>query len=328
MAGFWTDREVFLTGGTGFIGTQLARRMRDAGAEVTVMTRDAARAEHLAEIGCDVHEGDLTDPDTIDVHGADTVVHGAAWVAYGIPRAKEELFRETNVDGTKHVLQAAKDAGAERFCHLSSVAAIGPTPAGLYPEERAVEGRYPTYKSLYEETKHKAHVHVLEEHGSMRTTLPMPSVVLGLGSDFEGLLRSYADGMRFGLKGDNPTGFVHVQDTVDGILAAIEHGEGPYILNDRNLTFRELFALFEDVSGIPAPKRNLPVGLAKGLVSVLQTPHRLMGKVPPLSTELLRSLELPFTYSAQKARKELGWEPALEEHLAEDFHELGDGGTG
>lgn len=322
MTGFWDGRGVFLTGGTGFIGGQLARRMLKQGADVTVMTRDASRASDLAEVGCDVHEGDITDPDTIDVGDADTVIHGAAWVAYGIPKRKRELFYETNVDGTKHVLAAAKDAGVERFSHLSSVAAIGPTPAGLYPEERAVDGRYPEYESLYAETKHKAHLHVLEEHGSMRTTLPMPSVVIGLGSDFEGILRSYANGMRFSLKGDTPTGFVHVQDTVDGILAAVEHGEGPYILNEYNLLFDELLDRFEQASGIPKPDRQLPLWLLKGAARVLEVPYHLRGKVPPLSSEILRSLGTPKTYAADRAVEDLGWEPDLDAHLEDDFAQL------
>lgn len=323
MAGFWSDREVFLTGGTGFIGSELTRRMLEQGADVTVMTRRAANAEHLAEEGADVLEGDITDPGTIDVGEADTVVHGAAWVAYGVPRQKADVFRATNIDGTKHMLSAAKDAGVERFCHISSVAAIGPTPAGLYPEDRAIEGRFPGYESLYAETKHKAHVHVLENHGSMQVTLPMPSVVVGLGSDFEGLLRGFANGMRFSITGDTPTGFVHVQDTVDGILAAVEHGEGPYVLNDLNLTFEELMGVFEAASSQTAPDRGIPLGLLKAAAWLLEKPYHLRGKVPPLSTELLASLETPKTYSAQRAAKELGWEPDLEGYLKEDFARIG-----
>lgn len=322
MADFWDGRDVFLTGGTGFIGSELTRRMLKQGADVTVMTRDAENASHLTELGAGVHEGNITDPDSIEIGDADTVVHGAAWVAYGIPKAKEELFRATNVDGTKHVLAAAKEAGVERFCHLSSVAAIGPTPAGLYPEERAVEGRYPHFESLYAETKHEAHVHVLENHGSMRSTLPMPSVVVGLGSDFEGILRSFVDGMSFSIKGDTPTGFVHVQDTVDGILAAIEHGEGPYVLNDQNLLFDQFIQLLEAVSGIEAPDRKLPLSVVKAATAVLEKPYLWRGKVPPLSTELLNSLESPKTYSSAKARDELGWEPEMERYLEEDLAEL------
>jgi dihydroflavonol-4-reductase len=322
MASFWSNRRVFLTGGTGGIGSRLARLMLDLGAEVTVLTRDASRARDLAEAGCKVEEGDVTRPGTFDVAGHDTVVHAAAWVAYGVPPAKRDLFVETNVEGTRTVLAAAEDAGAERFCHVSSTAAIGPTPAGLYGEDRALEGRFPTYQSLYARTKHQAHELVLEEAEDVRVTLPMPSVVLGEGTEAEGLLRSYASGRTFGVKGDTPTGFVHLEDTVDGILAAIERGEGPYVLNDLNLTVRELFELFQQASGIDPPSIDLPVGLLKALSRVVEAPYRWRGKVAPLSYELVDSLEKPHMYSAGRAHEELGWTPNLEAHLARDFERI------
>lgn len=322
MAAFWRDRDVFITGGTGDIGSALTKLLMGLGAEVTVLSRTPERASGLAEAGARLVQGDVQDPSSFEIPEGSTVVHGAAWVAYGIPEAKEALFRATNVQGTKHVLQAAKEANAERFCHISSCAAIGPTPAGLYGEERAVERRFPTYQSLYAETKHRSHVHVLENHGPLRTTLVMPSVVIGLGTWTEPLMRRFADGLRFGIKGDTPTGFVHLDDVIEGTLAAIEHGQGPYVLNDQNLTFTELFTLFQETSGIPAPTRRIPIGLVKNLARILQTPYHLRGKVPPLSTELVQSLEKPHAYSAARAHEDLGFTPQMRPHLARDFDGL------
>lgn len=324
MGAFWDGQHVYLTGGTGFIGTGIARRITEAGAQVTALTRDASRGQHLSEMGCKIVEGNVLEPGTLGVpEDTDIVIHGAAWVAYGIPSKKADLFKATNIDGTRHVLEAAKDAGARTFCHLSSVAAIGPTPAGLYTEERVHQGRYPEYKSLYEETKHKAHVLVEENAGSMRTVLPMPGVVLGLDGEFDALLRGYADGKLWSLKGDNPSPFVHVEDTVDGVVTAVEKGKGPYILADQNLTLDQLLHLFEEASGIPVPDRRVSVGVAKAGATVLQVPYHLMGKVPPLSRELIEQLEIPYTVSSQRAVKELGWTPDLVGHLREDFDRLG-----
>lgn len=322
MSGFWADRDVFVTGGTGFIGGRLVDELLDRGAHVTVLTRDASRAGDLREAGAQVQEGDVTEPDGFEVGDADVAIHGAAWVAFGIPSGKEETYRATNVDGTKHVLARARKAGVERFCHMSSVAAIGPTPAGLYPEERALEGRYPEFTNLYEATKHAAHEHVVENHGSMRTVLPMPSVVLGTEGDASGLLEAHLEGTLWRVRGDNPTGFVHVDDVVEGTLAAIEHGEGPYVFNDRNLTLNELFDLLADVSGEPAPDRELPLWVVKLAAHGIQVPYHLLGKVPPLSVELVQALEVPLTYSSRRARDELGWGPDLEGNLEATFREL------
>lgn len=324
MGAFWDGQHVYLTGGTGFIGSEIARQLTDAGAEVTALTRDASRAEHLSEMGCTIVEGNVLEPETLAIpESTDMVIHGAAWVAYGIPPKKADLFKATNIDGTRHVLEAAKDAEVATFCHLSSVAAIGPTPAGLYTEERVHQGRYPEYKSLYEETKHKAHVLVTENAGSMRTVLPMPGVVIGLGSDLEALIRGYAEGSLWRIKGDNPSPFVHVKDTVDGIVAAAEKGKGSYILADQNLTLDQLMHVFQEASGIAVPDRKIPIGIAKAGAAVAQLPYHLMGKVPPLSKELVEQLEIPYTVSSQRAVEELGWDPDMIGHLREDFDALG-----
>jgi dihydroflavonol-4-reductase len=322
MSGFWEGRDVFVTGATGFIGGRLVREILEAGADVTVLTREANRAEDLAAAGAEVQEGDVTDPDGFAIGDPDTVIHAAAWIAFGIPSSKEKLFRATNVAGTENVLAAAKDAGVDVFCHVSSVAAIGPTPGGLYPEERAVEKRYPEFQNLYAETKHAAHEHVLENHGGMRLVVPMPSVVLGVGSGFQGLMEAFLEGNVWRLTGDNPTGFVHVEDVVEGTLGALEHGEGCYIFNDRNLTLGELWDTFAEASGQPAPDRTAPLWAAKLLAHVVQAPYKLAGKVPPLSVEMIEALEVPLTYSSRRARDELGWEPAMGERLPSDFTQL------
>lgn len=324
MAGFWSGKDVFLTGATGFVGGSIALELVDRNAQLTVLTRKADRASDLADLGADVQEGDIRTPDGFRLPEADVVVHAAAWVAFGIPSAKEEVYHATNVEGTKHVLTAAREASVDRFCHMSSVAAIGPTPGGLYPEERAVEQRYPEFLNLYEETKHAAHEHVLDTHGSMRTTVPMPSVVLGIGSGFQGLMEAFLEGTLWGVKGDNPTGFVHIDDVVDGTLRAIERGEGAYILNDGNLTLNELWQVFAQTSGEDAPDREVPLWVVKALAYLVQAPYKLRGKVPPLSVELVEALEVPLTYSSRRAREELKWEPNLPAGLEKDFRILQD----
>lgn len=328
MPRFWDAQRVFLTGGTGFLGGKLAAAMVEAGAEVTCLSRTRERAAPLEALGCEIVLGDVTDPESIVMDRPTTVVHGAAWVALGIPRKKRQRFWETNVEGTRNVLEAAKQAGAKRFCHVSSVAAIGATPSGLYDESRVNEGRVPLYKSYYEETKHAAHLLVQQHHGKLRTTYVMPGVILGLDGPFDVMQRAYARGKLWSLKDDNPTGYVHVDDVVTGTLAAIEHGEGPYLFVEENLTLDQLFALFEEVSGVPRPQRAVSVRTLGVLARIVEAPYRLRGKVPPLAHETVAGAALPLTYSSQRAVQGLGWKPDMRAHLAAEFARLLNGSKG
>ncbi|MDX1611363.1 MAG: hypothetical protein R3185_03270, partial [Candidatus Thermoplasmatota archaeon] len=73
----------------------------------------------------------------------------------------------------------------------------------------------------------------------------------------------------------------------------------------------------------PVPERSLPLWVLKAVSTAVQTPYHLLGKVPPLSREIIDALEVPLTYSSQRAVDELGWQPSLVDRLAEDFQALG-----
>lgn len=317
MTGF-SGRRVYVTGATGFIGGRVVDRLLSEGAAVTALVRPKTPAASLEGKGVAIQRGSVTEPATIQPAGHDVVIHAAAWVALGVPRKKEPMFRATNVEGTRNVLDAARLAGVPKAVHVSSVAAFGST-RGLTVDESYV--RPETFKSVYEETKTQAH-RVALEYDDLAIALAMPGVVVSGNADgpFDALFRRWARG-RLPLipKGDGSTGWVHLDDTVDGILRCALRGRGPVLLVDRNWTLAELFGALSNATGIRAPRASIPIGLVSGAAAANETVMRALGRPSPFGRELARGLRDDMRYDSSKARKELGWEPDLVGRLAREL---------
>ncbi len=123
--------KVFLTGGTGFIGQPLTRRLLARGWEVIALVRkpDSAQARALSKLGAHCVAGDITDRESMraGMTGADLVVHNAGWYELGLTADAQRRMRAINVDGTEAVLGLAQELGIQRVVYVSSVVALGDT---------------------------------------------------------------------------------------------------------------------------------------------------------------------------------------------------------
>src|SRR5918999_6329141 len=117
----------FLTGGTGFIGEHVARKLRERGDEVVALARSPEKASGLRELGCEIAEGDLSDVDAIarGLRGCDSAFHVAAVYKVGIPKSERRGMWEANVRGTERVLDAAIEAGVGRIVYVSTANVFG-----------------------------------------------------------------------------------------------------------------------------------------------------------------------------------------------------------
>ncbi|MBV9214381.1 MAG: NAD-dependent epimerase/dehydratase family protein, partial [Actinobacteria bacterium] len=150
---------VFVTGGTGFIGGRLVRKLRDRGDEVVALARSPDKALDLERIGCELVLGDLTDTGAIrrGLDRADAAIHAAAIYKVGIPRSEHEHMYDTNVRGTERVLDAAVEAGVPRVVYVSTVNVFGNTHGETVDEtyERSVAAN--GFLSYYDQTKYESH---------------------------------------------------------------------------------------------------------------------------------------------------------------------------
>jgi nucleoside-diphosphate-sugar epimerase len=305
----------FVTGGTGFIGGRLVRKLRDRGDEVVALVRSPDKALELERLGVQLVKGDLTDPEAIrrGVEGADAVFHGAAIYKVGIPKSDRDEMFEANVRGTERVLDAAIQAGVPRIVYVSTVNVFGNTRNEIVDESYERPGN--DFLSYYDETKYEAH-----QVARDRIAKGGPIVIVQpggvYGPDDHSEIGNMIDQARTGKLFMLPfpkTGFnlVHVDDVADGTILANDRGAvgESYVLGGEIATMRGLVDKVARIAGRKPPKRDLPTGVLKAVAPA----GRLVGKVmgfPPNFHELI-TVSDGVTYWAKddKARERLGYSP-------------------
>jgi nucleoside-diphosphate-sugar epimerase len=307
---------IFMTGATGFIGGNTARLLRGQGHEMVCLVRDRSRAVALADLGCELVEGDLSSRPRLAkaMEGSDAVVHNAALYEVGIPDSRRSALFEANVQGTSNTLHACLDAGIERVLYVSSCVVFGNTHGEIATEE--FQRKSLEFDSVYEQTKYEAHQIALDliRSEGLPCVIAQPAGVFGPGdhSALGGMINQFVDGKLPLIPfPDLGSGETHVEDIAAGLALALEKGlPGEcYILNSENLTVRQILEMTAKIAGRKPPGRAMPTALLKLLRPVGPIVGKLMDQPPNLS-ELIRSADgVTFYASAEKARRDLGFAP-------------------
>jgi dihydroflavonol-4-reductase len=308
--------KVFVTGGTGFIGGEVARQLRARGDEVVCLARNPQKAEKLTALGCEVVSGDLGDEAAIrrGVEGCEGVVHAAAMYEVGIPVSRRPTMWEANVAGTERVLKAALEAAVPKLVYVSTVGAFGNTHRRVVDESYEHPGK--EFTSYYEETKLEAHrvaKQMIEEQG-LPGVIVQPGGVYGPGdtSQVADLLEQFLAG-KLPLLPFPELGIclTHVEDIAGGILLALDKGKvgETYVLSGPVTTMRDAIEVVAGISGRKAPQRALPTWAMKAMIPFGPLVGKLMGQ-PPNLRELISSGDgVTFWASHEKASRELGYAP-------------------
>ena len=318
---------VFLTGGTGFIGGHVARRLRDRGDDVRVLVRDLEKGRALEALGCELVVGDLGDEPAIaaGLEGCDALIHNAAVYEVGIPASEHRAMYEANVLGTERVLRAALAAQTPKVVYVSTVGAFGDTHGEVVDESYEHPGK--EFTSYYEQTKYEAHQiakRLIAEEG-LPCVIVQPGGVYGpddhsaIGHQINQFLAGRMPMIAFPELGMN---MVHVEDVAAGILLALDKGVPgeAYVLGGEITTMRELIATVGRVVGKEPPKRAIPTPMLKAMTPVGGLVGKIMGQ-PPNLRELISSADgVTFWAKHDKAIAELGYSPrGLEAGLRDTF---------
>lgn len=303
---------VFVTGASGFMGKALMARLRELGAQ-------AVGVDLVADPEQGVVAGSTTNPEewAAVLKGSDALIHTAAIVSNV---ASIDQAWQVNVLGTRRVLEAAAGAGVSRFLHISSVAAYGTSISGVLDERFPirVEGR------SYVDTRVNSEAVVLAAHasGEIPCTIVRPGDLFGAGAVWVRepirMLRSRQLILPAGGKGVfSPT---YIDNLVDGVLLALSATVGTgqifNITDDVSMTCSEYFGHLAHFAG--GAVRTIPTSVALPLSQVLGAAARAVGWHSEANPASVLYLARKGTYSIDKARTMLGYEPrvSFEEGMA------------
>ena len=305
--------KAFVTGGTGFLGAHVARVLQQQGADLRLLVRPTSNLSNLEGLKADRVTGDLRSPESLEkaMSGCDTVFHVAAdyrlWV-----RDPEPMY-ESNVEGTRALLEAARKNRVRRVVYTSSVATIGFRANGRPADEDSpvsladMIGHYKRSKFMAEQLALAAgrsgqDVVVVNPSTPIgeRDVKPTPTGRIVL--DF--LKRKFPAYVDTGLN------LVDVTACARGHVAALEKGRSGqrYILGGENLTLKEILDKLGEITGLPSPRVKVPyfMAWATGLVDEIFTGW-ILGREPRATIDAVRMGRKKMFVSSAKAERELGW---------------------
>jgi dihydroflavonol-4-reductase len=304
---------VFLTGATGFVGSHVARALAAHGADLRLLIRSSSDLRNIQELRADRVVGDLRDAASLKkaVTGCEVIFHVAAdyrlWV-----RDPDEMYR-SNVEGTKAILEAARENKVRRVVYTSSVATMGFQSNGhLATEDSPVSlgnmiGPYKRSKFMAEE------IAIQAGRSGMNVVVVNPTTPVGerdikptpTGRIVVDFLKK-----KFPAYVDTGLNLVDVNECARGHIAAMEKGKSGerYILGGENLTLKQILDKLAVITGLPSPRIRVPyvLALATGVVDQVVTGH-IRGREPRATIDAVRMGRKKMFVSSGKAERDLGW---------------------
>lgn len=305
--------KAFVTGATGFVGSHVARYLAGQGAELRLLVRPTSLTANLEGLAAERVMGDLRDLESLRkaMSGCDVVFHVAAdyrlWT-----RDPGEMYR-SNVEGTRNIIQLAKQTGVRRVIYTSSVATMGFTGNGGLADEgspvalRDMIGHYKRSKFQAEQVALQA------GRGGADVVVVNPTTPVGerdikptpTGRIIVDFLKR-----KFPAYVDTGLNLVDVAEVARGHVAALHKGRSGerYILGGENLTLKQILDKLAAITGLPSPKVKLPyaVALATGVVDTAVT-GLLLRREPRVTVDAVRMGRKKMFVSSARAERELGW---------------------
>jgi nucleoside-diphosphate-sugar epimerase len=304
--------KALVTGANGFTGSHLVKALTQRGDTVVGLVRQSSNLERLSECQVQLVYGDITDRNALKtaMSGVDWVFHTAAYVELGLVDAAR--MERVNVEGTRAVLEVAREAGVSKLVYCSTIGVFGDTQGRVVDE--TFDRAQADFSSAYDRTKYRAQqlVDRFAADGFPAVSV-LPSGIFGADDPHFGpvLEQFLKGGLKVWAGGDRVTGIVHVDDLVAAMILAAEKGKPGerYIISAGELTTREMFALIGRETGIPVP-REVPEPLVRLAGNLLDPIGRLFDWQPPISRERVRYIyDRCVRVDGTKARRELGWQP-------------------
>jgi dihydroflavonol-4-reductase len=315
--------KAFVTGSTGFVGSHVARLLGEQGADLRLLVRPTSKLDNIKDLRAEHATGDLRDPESLKraMSGCDSVFHVAADYRLWAPDPRE--MYQSNVEGTRALIQAAQQSSIKRVVYCSSVATMGFNDQAIPVKESDpvtiadMIGHYKRSKFMAEQIALEAgnkgaNVVVVNPTTPIGEADIKPTPTGRIILDF--LKRNFPAYVDTGLN------LVDVREVARGHILAMERarpGER-YILGGQDLTLKQLLDKLAALTGLPSPTTKVPHAVAYTFACFDEFfTGRLLGKEPRATREAVKMGRKKMFASSEKAVRELGYnvvpvEPALQ----------------
>lgn len=308
------QKKILITGGTGFLGTAIVRRLIDSG-EKGLRVMASSVPSWMKDSGVEAAEGSVTDAS--DVAAAVKNVAVIYHLAGKVSRDNDDaaLMNRVHVQGTRILCEAAVESGVERMVLASSSGTIAISEKDevldeTFPPPLKLISRFAYYSSKFYQEKTALETFA----GDGRKLIVMnPSLLLGAGDERLSSTKPVLDFIARKIP-YTPSGglsFVDVRDAAGMFIAAAEKGRdrGKYLLGAENMKFAEFFGRLERLSGVSAPILRLPKPISVAGAGIIESFFKNRRKAPPIESKEVEQAELFWYFDSSKAKDELGFSP-------------------
>ena len=304
---------VLVTGAAGFLGSHVARQLVARGDTVRVLMRASSTNRAIADLPLEYVTGDLRDAASLDraMAGATRVFHVAA--DYRLWAKRSQDIYDSNVGGTKNLLDAARRAGVEQLIYTSTVATIAVDRPEL-PTERT-DARLEEMVGHYKRSKWMAEQEALSAAKSgLPVIVAMPTTPVGpwdwKPTPTGKIVLDFLNGKMPGYV-ETGLNFVGVEECAAGHLLISEKGKvgERYLLGGENLTLKQMLDTLANITGLPSVKMKIPHGLALSVAYAETAFSRLIRREPQIPVEGVKIAQHMMFVDASRAQKELGFRP-------------------
>ena len=305
--------KILVTGAAGFLGSHITRQLSARGADVRVLLRPSSSNRAIADLPLEYVTGDLRDPASLDraLAGVQKVFHVAA--DYRLWSKRSQDIYDSNVGGTKNLLEAAKRAEVEQFIYTSTVATIAvdrPEPPNEFTDAKLEE-----MVGHYKRSKWLAEKEVLDAaKAGFPAIVAMPTTPVGpwdwKPTPTGKIILDFLNGKMPGYV-ETGLNFVGVEECAAGHILISEKGIAGerYLLGSENLTLKAVLDILSQITGLPAPTWKISHRVALGVAYAETAFSRLIGREPQIPVEGVKIAQHMMFVDSSRAPRELGFQP-------------------
>jgi dihydroflavonol-4-reductase len=304
--------KILVTGAAGFLGSHITRQLAARGADLRVLLRPSSNNRAIADLPLEYVTGDLRDAASLQraLAGVQRVFHVAA--DYRLWSKRSQDIYDSNVGGTKNLLEAAKRAGVEQFIYTSTVATIAVDRAE--PPNEFTDAKLEEMVGHYKRSKWLAEREVLSAaKDGFPAIVAMPTTPVGpwdwKPTPTGKIILDFLNGRMPGYV-ETGLNFVGVEECAAGHILVAEKGMvgERYLLGSENLTLKKVLDILAEITGLPAPTMKIPHRLALGVAYAETAFSRLLGREPQIPVEGVRIAQHMMFVDCARAPRELGFQ--------------------